>query len=119
MARDERTSFNASLQRTFDSIRPLLVQACGSISQSLHDIEGRHDVTVDAAELELSFNFSTSTGVVSIAEGKQSSSMTVKLMLRPGKDKLGEVSLSLKDKLRDKIKEDLIEAEDTEDSLEF
>jgi Trypsin-co-occurring domain 1 len=117
MARDERTSFNASLQRTFDSIRPLLVQACGSISQSLHDIEGRHDVIVDAAELELSFNFSASTGIA-IAEAKQNSSMTVKLMIRPGKGKLGNVSLSLEDKI-DKIKEDLIEAEDSEDSLEF
>lgn len=69
------------LRKTFDSIRPMLVQACGPIAQSFDDIKELYGITAETAELELSFNFSASTGL-SIAEAKQNSSITVKLVLR-------------------------------------
>lgn len=78
---------DANFQKAFDNIRPMLVQACGPIAQSFHDIEKRYGISVEAAELELSFNFSASTGLA-LAEAKQNASVTVKLILKPDSEKI-------------------------------
>lgn len=74
----------ANFQKIFDSVHPMLVQACGPVAKSFDDIESRYDISVEAAELEVSFVITASSGVM-LAETKQNASMTVKLILKPDK----------------------------------
>lgn len=75
-----------SLGRTLRSIKPLIVNACGPVAESLHEVEERYGVHVEDAEIEISFAINASSGAAFIASQNQESSIKIKIRLSPSSD---------------------------------
>ncbi|MBN3938686.1 MAG: CU044_2847 family protein [Nostoc sp.] len=83
-ARQISGGFADKVDATFDKIRPILVKTCKPIAAAWKEIN--QEMNIDQAEVQIGLSFE-GEGNLYITKSKASANLTIKLVLKPSKDR--------------------------------